>query len=495
MSCSNPWRGLRPGFLFVLLLAGALAADLGPDLAAAAKAGDRTAVRKLLKQSASPNAAEPDGTTALHWAVRSDDQETVQLLLAAGANPNAANRYGVTPLQLAAANASASLVHMLLKAGADPNAPLPGGQTLLMTAARTGNAEIVSMLISRGADVNAHETSRGETALMWAASENHPQAAKVLVDHGADPNARSSALNYPKDRFGLEGVMTILPAGSWTALMYAARQGSLEAARVLAESGANLNLADPDGATALVLAIINGHYDTAAMLAEKGADPNIADSTGMAALYAAADMSSLGEIYGRPPRKSPDKLTALDVIEVLLRHGANPNATLRSPALYRAHTPGEGFLGEGTTPLMRAARNGDAPAMKILLAHGADPSRTQKNGGTALMLAAGTGRGQGVFAKDYATEDQLLSAVKLLIGQGVDVNAANDSGQTALHVAAQASDKIVEYLAAHGANLQAKDKQGRTALDIALGAGVRPRIGGESTVRESTAALLRQLMK
>jgi ankyrin repeat protein len=435
------------------------------------------------------NAADdPDGTTALHWAVRANDLDAAQRLLRAGANPDAANRYGVTPLSLAAENASAPLLQTLLEAGAHPSG------AILMTAARTGNAEVVRMLLARGADANARESSLGETALMWAAAENHPEAVRALIEHGADPNARSQELVYAKDRFGLEGVTTILPHGNWTALMYAARQGSLAAARALAESGADLNLADPDGTTAIELAILNGHFDTAGMLAEKGADPNLADSTGMAALYAAVDMDTLGEIYGRPGRKSTDRLTALELLPILLAHGANPNATLKSATLSRAHTPGEPSLGEGTTPLMRAAKNGDTPAIRVLMAHGADASLKQKNGTTALMLASGVGRGQGVFAKDYATEAELLGAVTCLVESGVDVNAANDSGQTALHIAAQASDGIVRYLAEHGANLDAKDKQGRTALAIAMGTGVRARIGGESTVRESTAALLKSLM-
>ena len=433
-------------------------------------------------------ADDPDGTTPLHWAVRANDLDAAQHLIHAGANPDAANRYGVTPLSLAAEDASAPMIQMLLQAGAHPT------NFILMTAARTGNAEVLRMLIARGADANARESSLGETALMWAAAENHPEAVRALIEHGADPNARSDKLAYAKDRFGLEGVTTILPRGSWTALMYAARQGSLEAARALADAGADLNLTDPDGTTALVLAILNGHFDTAAMLAEKGADPNIADTTGMAALYTAVDMNTLGEIYGRPGRPSTDKLTALDLLPILLAHGANPNATLKSPTLTRAHTPGEPSLGEGTTPLMRAAKNGDTAAIRVLMAHGADASLRQKNGTTALMLASGLGRGTGVFAKDYATEAELFNAVKFLVESGVDVNATSEAGQTALHIAAQASDGIVKYLSEHGANLDAKDKQGRTALDVAMGVGVRARIGGESTVRESTAALLRQLM-
>jgi ankyrin repeat protein len=437
-------------------------------------------------------ADDPDGTTPLHWAVRANDIDAVQRLLHAGANPDAANRYGVTPLSLAAENASAALIQALLQAGAHPT------NAILMDAARTGNAEVVRMLLTHGADANAHESSLGETALMWAAAENHPEAVRALIEHGADPNVRSDKLVYPKDRFGLEGVTTILPHGNWTALMYAGRQGSLEAARTLAAMGADLNLADPDGTTALELAILNGHFDTAGMLTEKGADPNIADVTGMAALYAAVDMSTLGEIYGRPGRKSTDTLTAVDLLPILLAHGANPNATLKAPTLTRAHTPGEPSLAEGTTPLMRGAKNGDVAAMRVLMAHGANAGLKQKNGTTALMLAAGVGRGTGVFAKDYATEAELLAAVKFLVElgveAGVDIDAANDSGQTALHIAAQASDGIVKYLAEHGANLDAKDKQGRTALDVAMGKGVRARIGGESTVRESTAALLRELM-
>ena len=430
---------------------------------------------------------EPDGTTALHRAVLAGDLETAKQLLAGSADANAANRYGVTPLSLAAANANAALAQVLLNAGARASSEI------LMTAARSGNADIVRMLAERGADVNARESSRGETALMWAAASNRPEAARVLIERGADVNARSNTLDFPKDRFGLEGVVTILPRGHWTPLMYAAREGSLEAARVLADAKTDLNAADPDNTTALVLAIMNGHFDTAALLVEKGADPNIADTAGMAALFAAVDMNTLGEIYGRPPRKSTGKLTALDLLPILLEHGAVVDATLKSPTLHRAHTPGEGSLGEGATPLMRAAKNGDTGAMRVLLARGADLKRTQKNGTTALILAAGLGRGTGVFAKDYATEEQLLAAVKLLVESGADVNAAAENGQTALHAAAQASDGIVQYLAGHGANLDAKDKQGRTALDVAMGVGVRPRISGEPTARESTAALLRRL--
>ncbi len=481
-------------WLLAAVTALGLAAGLNETrLAQAIKSGDRQTAQSLLRQGADVNAADPDGTTPLHWAAEAGDTEMAQLLLHAGANPKARNRYGVTPLSLAAGNGNGALVGLLLKAGADPSATLPSGQTILMTAARAGNPEAVRLLIP-GSDVNARESTYGETALMWAAAENHPAAVKLLLEHGAQIDARSNELKYTQDRFGLEGVMTILPRGSWTALMYAARQGSLDAARALLDGGADPNLTDPDHTTALVLAIINGHFDTAALMVDKGADPNIADTAGMAALYAAVDMNTLGEVYGRPARPSRDKLTALDLIRILLDHGANPNAQLLTPTLQRAHTPGESTLAEGSTPLMRAAKNGDAAAMRLLLDHGADPSITQKNHTTALMLAAGLGRGQGVFAKDYATEKELLAAVELLVERGVDVNAVNDNGQTAMHFAVRASDDIVRYLAAHGARLDVKDKKGHTPIDVAMGMGVRGRAGGPVEVRQATADLVRQLM-
>ncbi|HEY4870175.1 MAG TPA: ankyrin repeat domain-containing protein, partial [Candidatus Dormibacteraeota bacterium] len=371
-------------------------------LADAVKAGNRDAVRALLKTpagAADVNAREVDGTTALHWAVRTNDVETAEMLLAAGAHANVANRYGVTPLWLAATNGNAVIVEALLKAGADANAPMPQGETVLMTAARAGNPDAVQALLTHGADVNATEDGLGENALIWAAAGNHPEAARILIAHGAAVDGRSKPLTYDKDRFGLEGVLTILPRGNWTPLMYAAREGSVDATRVLAEAGANLNLTDPEGTTALVRAIVNWHYDVAGVLLEKGADPNIADVAGMAALYAVADMNTLGEIYGRPARKLSDGLDAVALAKMLVAHGANPNARLKTPTVQKNHTPGDGSLSAGATPLMRAAKGGDYGVMRALLDGGADASLTQRNGATALMLAAGLGRGTGAFQK------------------------------------------------------------------------------------------------
>jgi len=262
-------------------------------------------------------------------------------------------------------------------------------------------------------------------------------------------------------------------------IQWCAYYGDVSAMKFLLASGASIeSLGDNFDLNA---ASFHGHWRLCKFLIERGADVNRAlPDTGETPLHAALCTTN--------------RLAHDLVLRVLLAHGANPNARLKTPALQRAHTPGEPTLAEGATPLMRAAKNGDAAAIGLLLASGADPAIRQKNGTMALMFAAGLGRGQGVFAKDYATEAELLESVKTLVEHGADVNAASERGETPLHFAAQASDDIVRYLAAHGAQLDAKDKQGRTPVDIALGKGLRGRAGGPVTVREETAALLRQLM-
>ena len=302
--------------LAIVIAASSIAGGQAPNLREAVRSGNTQAVRALLQKRVDVNAADADGTTALHWAVRGNDADTVRALLSAGADANAANTYAMTPLILAATNGNAAITQALLDAKADPNRPASRGQTPLMTAARAGNAATVKALVDRGAKVDAREEVLGEQALMWAAAENHAEVVTLLLSRGADANARSNALKFPKDSFGLEGVQTSLPKGDWAALMYAARDGAPDAARALAKGGADLNATDPEGTTALVRAIINSHYDTAAVLIEEGANPNITDGSAMGALYAAVDMSSLGEIYGMPPRRVADKHSVLDLIEL-----------------------------------------------------------------------------------------------------------------------------------------------------------------------------------
>jgi ankyrin repeat protein len=467
------WRTSRAKALryicLMLLACAAPRADAAPlPLVDAVKDGNHAAVESLLRQKTNVNAAEADGTTALHWAVRADDGELVRLLLRAGANVRAANRYGVTPLQLAAVNGSVGTATALLDAGADPNAVLPEGETILMTAARTGNPALLTLLLDRGADLNSREKWYGETALMWATGENHAEAVRVLIARGADVNQTSAPLTFARRRNG----QSVLSLGRWTPLMYAARENALDAARVLIAAHADLNVTDPDGATALVIAVINANYDFAAFLLDAGANPNVVDNdAGMGPLYAAVDMHRLAVGHGRPNPRPAGTLGAVDIVRRLLEHKADPNVALKAPIFQRQHTIGDATLGKGATPFLRAAKSGDVEMMKLLLAAGADPKATLANT-TALMFAAGFGWRDGspiAPSFDQGSPEEATEAIALMLDLGLDINAVNDNGDTALHVAAtgRGSPQIVRFLIARGANLQAKNKRGQTPLAAA----------------------------
>ncbi len=398
--------------------------------------------------------------TPLHKAVQENNEKAVAEFLAKGADANAVDRYGITPLWLAATNGSASMVRTLLKAGANAKTTLPHGETALMTAARTGEPETIKVLLDAGSDPNAKESQQGESALIWAAAENHPEAIRTLIVAGADPNKHAKALDLaPMKWMNVGMVDTLLPRGGFTAVIYAARQDAQDAVRALADSGADLNSQDADGATALQMAIINEHYDMAALLLDKGANPNTADNNGMTGLYAAVDMLDFRSDIGRPKRKSQDKLTALDIVKMSLQKGGNPNAQLKRPIIGRHHGFGDNTMGEGATVLMRAVKANDFDVMRLLLDSGANPALGMTNGSNAVL----------VLAALRGNTDKVIATLRLFAAKGANLNAANKrGGDTALHTAVKASNNpLVRALLELGADQTIKDSNGKTPLDIA----------------------------
>jgi len=307
-------------------------ADLQPDLRLieAVKRQDQEAVRSLLKERADVNARQGDGATALAWAADRNDLGIADLLIRAGADSDAANEYGVTPLSLACANGNAGMVERLLKAGANPNAARVTGETPLMTCARAGAVEAVKLLVARGAQVNAKDAERGQTALMWAAAQKHPDVVQALVERKADVQARSAVV--PVHKFTLpvtynRNVHIPETKGGFTALMFAAQAGDLEATRILVAAGARVNDSTPEDGSALVIAAVNGQEQVAVLLLDNGADPNMADGYGMTALHWAAQ-EGVKALYGRPSDNDRfwDHPNMPEVVKALLVHGANPNA-------------------------------------------------------------------------------------------------------------------------------------------------------------------------
>jgi uncharacterized protein len=482
-------RLIECSLAMVLSVAAYAATNGNTALVDAAKSQDSESVRALLKQHVDVNAPEPDGTTALHWAAHWGDVETVDLLLREGANVTALNRYGATPLSEAVHIGSGALVEKLLKAGADANTfTTAQAETVLMKASREGNVEAVKVLLEHGAEVNAKENFRGQTALMWAAAEGHADIVSMLATHGAELNVRSydRDTNLPKMAAGTPAAP--IARGGLTALLFAARQGQMDAVKALLDAKADINAVDSDENNALTLAILNTHYDLTRFLIDRGADPNVAAKNGRTALYSAVEMHDV-DWSPRPAHKETDQTTSMDIIHALLDHKANVNAQLTAPAPIEKHAQdmGDKSMGAGTTPFTRAARSADVELMHLLLDKGADPKLAGKDNQTALMVAAG------VAYNDHikGTEAEALEAVKLCVSLGLDVNAATDKGETALHGAAhRGADSIAKYLIDQGANVKARNKRGFTALDLAMGKGGYA--GGPGPVHETTATLIRQ---
>ena len=439
--------------LFALALVFAVAPRT--PLIDAVKNVDHDAVRTLLKQGVNVNATEGDGTTALHWASYRDDLETADALIRAGAKVNAANDLGATPLWAAAQNGSEAMVRRLLEGGANADAKLLSGETPMMVAARSGSPTVVELLLAKGANVNARG-ARAQTALMWATTQRHPEVVKVLLAHHADVNARSETWSevMAVTPHGYLDYNKSIPHGNDTALLFAAREGDLESARLLVAAGANVNDEEAWGISATTLAAHSGFADIVEFLLDKGANAN-ADKAGFTALHEAVMRRDEG------------------LVKLLLDHGADANVPLRTWTPLRRTSVDLHFEPElvGATPFWMAARFAAPNIMRLLAKHGADPLfvhhsdrvvegrngvafEHRKESTTALMAAAGQGGGGAPWTelKRSQREGLALEAVKIAVELGVDVNAKNTDGRTALDSAKVLKwDSVVAFLTEKGA--------------------------------------------
>jgi ankyrin repeat protein len=440
------------------------------SLVESARDGDVRGARALLAKGADPNAAEADGSTALHWAVEHDQAELTSALLAAGARARVVNRHGIAPLHLAATNGSAGIVRQLLAAGADVNGATPGGETPLMMAARAGDADTITVLLEKGAAVNVRETWRGQTPLMWAAVENNAAAVRLLIEAGADLNATSTG-------------------GAFTALLFAVRGGHLDASRALLDAGADVNQRLPDGMSALVLAIYNAHYELASFLLDRGADPNAA-THGWSALHQVVWSRRPNRGFNLPGAVPTGQTNSLDLVRKLVTTGADVNARMTK----EPRDGNRNMLNRiGATPFVMAAKSADVPLMQALLDARADPAIKTTDGTSALMAAAGVGvYGPG---ESPGTHEEALEAVKLAFeAGGGDVNDANRDGETALLGAVYRGGAVpvIQFLADKGAKLDVGNKKQWTPLLAAEGV-----VYASSGIRRypEAAALIRRLMR
>ena len=491
----------------------------------------------LIDAGADVSARNRAGVTPLSLAAETGNSSMVEHLLDAGADPGETLSNGETALMMAARTGDVATIELLVERGAEVDArETKRGTTALMWAAAYGNQPAVQALANLGANLSLRSDPIQQARRPYLAptpkeridqylegigqagtsiavdlggGDDTAEAPVPLVSEAAEPEIadEAAALEDPDDSdeaadavgdfggYGNERPVT----GGLTALVFAARHGDIETARTLLDAGADINQATEYGWTALLTATQNRYYQLGKYLLERGADPAIANRGGWTPLYIAADNRNIEN--GDYPTRQPD-MEHMAYIELLLDHGADPNARMMSSTETRTIFTHQWLREEGATAFWRAAQSSDTELMQRLLDAGADPLVATDNGTTALMVASGIGWVEGVTHE--WSRDQNVQTVKLLLELGADVNARDLDGRTALMGAAhKGRSEIVQLLVDHEADMAVRDVGSRDSIHNLYGktwqaidyADGLVRVGVQSSIAHpETAALLRRLM-
>lgn len=535
----------------MLLFAGARSAAMTRNgnytpLHLAARSGRGAMVRALLEGGADPKAiTSSGGATALHFAAGNGDSASVAALTAAGAPVDARDgAYEQTPLMWAAAYDRVRAIRVLLAAGADKEAVSKVEDIAQREkderAELTARARRVAALKAAAQPVPPPGQGAGAPAAAGAAGGRPGAAAPAAAGErsgaappapaaagerpGAAPPAPVAAGARPADSSRPAPAAPARPAadtsagrplsygdlvggkGGLTPLLFAVRDGQVAAMQALLDAGAQVNhVSAGDKTSPLLMATINGRYDMAKALLARGADPKLASDAGATPLYATINIRwAAKSLYPQPTAQEQQTTTHLDLMEALIKAGADVNARLTKHLWYMSYN--FDLLGVntiGATPFWRAAYGLDLPAMKLLLANGADhtipttkPPGRQRSaeggdiampdtdpsglpavpvggpGTYALHAASGVGYGEGFAANSHRyAPGAWLSAVKFLIEElGVDVNQRDMNGYNAIHhAAARGDNELIEYLVSKGGDVMAISRRAQTTADMANG--------------------------
>ncbi len=390
----------------------------------------------------------------------------------------------------------------------DPRVDPPQGEDPPPEAPRPAVAHDPPAAAAHTPQAAAHDPPQGED----------PPEKPEDVELGADPRrpageappeaAADTASNRAAAPEPMSYAQLVGRQGGMTALQYAVRDGYLPVVQALLASGADIDgPTEGDRSTPLVIATINGHYDLALWLLEAGADPTLASVDGVTPLYATiANRWAPKALYPQPTAFKQQEASYLDLMEALLKKGADPDVRLEKHIWYSSFN--FDLLGvdfQGATPFWRAAYALDVPAMRLLVAHGADPDtptrkpperrrrgNDDEEGGASsdedpsglppvepggpgvppIVAAAGVGYGRARAGNSHRhAPDSWLAAARFLIEEvGADPNARDHDGFSPLHYAAARGDnELIEYLVSKGADPTVVARTGQTTVDMANG--------------------------
>ena len=465
------------------------------------------------------------GYTPLHLASSRGHGAIVARLLEAGSKVAAVTATGVQPLHLAAQSGNAQAVTALLDRGADRDArDKTHGRTPLIFAASSDRLEALAVLLARGADARLTTSVIDYPSRAAADTQARQTRDKIVsattgrnVDSTFDPDppppgtapnqvttGRAAPPAEPNagGRGGRGGggprppsdIDQIGKQGGFTALHYVARDGFADAARALLDAGLDVNVPTAgDGSSPMVVAVINGQFDLALSFLKRGGNPNLANDDGVTPLFAALNNEwALRTWYPQPTAGSQQQASYLELMEALLKAGADPNVRTRTHVWYAAYNTGRmGVDFSGATPFWRAAYALDVDAMRLLVRYGADPQIPTMTYGAVrrdsdpsglpvvaaggphvppLHAASGVGYGTSRVAQQHRhVPDGWLRAAKYFVEElGVDINQRDADGFTALHhTAARGDNQTILYLIGRGADVMVVNRAGQTTVDMA----------------------------
>ncbi len=475
-----------PGMVRMLLERG-VPADPKPDghLVDAIGRGNEEVVRLLLEHGADPHSV-PQCGTALVAAIASRRDSLAELFLQLGGPLRGALIAAIQAMK-------PRLALRLLALGADPNERGLMGETPLQTAAEMGSVLLLRRLVGAGAALETAGGMLGQTALHRAVSEEERASARALLELGANPNVVDEFGQSPLQEAAAGGdarmVELLLRHGAQanprrrsqpTPLHAAVAAGEAETARVLLEAGADpnarigpqaaeeMNDVTP-GATAVHLAAASGSKQLVELLLSGGARADLLDKKGVSAADRAARAGHHALAERLRAAGSPLSVDPQHAADAWLRRAVRvgDEEGVRQ-ALAAGGNAGALDPETGTPPLVTAAQEGLAGAVRLLLEHGAEVDRGTAWGLSPLGCAVVRGH---------------LDVVRLLLERGADPNAAYAQG----YVPAGEENTVLPSSgspladAAHGGGLE--------LVELLLAAGADPN-GAAGEPAPLTAAVL-----
>ena len=421
----------------------------------------------LLRNKADPNTNDLNGDTPLMFSVRSDKIEMIKMLLKFKADPNILNNDSEFSLLLAVKSSNKKALEILLDNNARMDVFDKNGNTAFHVACSLNNMEIIKIFVEKGINVNILNKKR-ETALHIASKKGNLDLVKYLIQNNAVLGLGVSVIPYACESNSIDLVKYLVSIGAnineqkengSTALHYCCKDPTkIQIVEFILNEGVDINLTTKKNKTAIYFACKYKNEEAIKLLISKNADINIKDHLNRSPFYYAcmncseyivetliSQVDNINEMvlnkknqYISSPLHVVSQRGSVDLIDLLITHGANPNL----------------MNAEGEIPFLFACKSSSFDAMTYYLKRGADINETDNNGNTPLL---------NVLSTSFEGFLPLM-----FISQGANLFSRNSEGKTPLHLAClRGHVETFDILLEKGANVNDVDYNNETPLLLA----------------------------